>query len=167
MLNDLTSKACIVEFIISNFYHFLGFLRTSSATFKKTIVNFLRTHCYEIGGDVFSLAELESCVIRGNLSRPQHPKPPFAQAPKKSNAHRAYALTRPDPRFNFILVRIYGCILSLSSLLMFLDSQCICIPITEYSYQIETGCGAHLNGRKGRGSTDVCIPVVFEGAPDS
>ena len=65
----------------------------------------MRTHCYEIGGDVFSLAELECCVIRGHLDQGHHPRAPFVREPKKSRAHYAYALETIDPRINFILVR--------------------------------------------------------------
>ncbi len=61
----------------------------------------MRTHCYEIGGDVFSLAELECCVIRGSMSQAYHPKPPFVVA--KSPAHLTYSLSFVDPRINFIL----------------------------------------------------------------
>lgn len=63
----------------------------------------MRTTCYEIGGDVFSLAELNSCVIRGNLSRAVSPKPPYIDAPRKSNAYRFYALDRVDARLNFVI----------------------------------------------------------------
>jgi hypothetical protein len=63
----------------------------------------MRCTCYEIGGDVFSLAELNGCVIRGNLSRPIAPKGPYVDVPKKSNAYRFYALDRVDTRFNFVL----------------------------------------------------------------
>lgn len=63
----------------------------------------MRTTCYEIGGDVFSLAELNNCVIRGNLSRAVSPKPPYIDAPRKSNAYRFYALERVDTRINFVL----------------------------------------------------------------
>jgi len=63
----------------------------------------MRTTCYEIGGDVFSLAELNNCVIRGNLSRAVSPKPPYVDAPRKSNAYRFYALEQVDARINFVL----------------------------------------------------------------
>jgi len=70
---------------------------------KKSIQTFMRTNCYEIGGDVFSLAELQMRVIRGNMSKAIHPRSPFVQAPKKSRAHLAYALGEADPRINFAL----------------------------------------------------------------
>lgn len=63
----------------------------------------MRTSCYEIGGDIFSLAELHSCVICGKMSKPINPKPPYIEAPKKSNAYKYYALNCKDPRVHFVL----------------------------------------------------------------
>ena len=71
---------------------------------KRSAAHFMRTACYEIGGDVFSLAELHGCVIRGKMSRPINPKPPYIEPPKKSSAHRFYALEYTDARVNFVLV---------------------------------------------------------------
>ena len=70
---------------------------------KRTFTNFMQTSCYEVGGDVFSLAELYSCVIRGNMSRPLSLKPPYIEAPKKSVAYGFYALTYTNPNTNFLL----------------------------------------------------------------
>lgn len=70
---------------------------------QRSVKHFKRCSCYEIGEDVFSLAELESCVIRGNTGRPSYIKPPFVDAPKKSR-HLMYALSATDSRINFILV---------------------------------------------------------------
>jgi hypothetical protein len=70
---------------------------------KKSIIHFMRTSCYEIGGDVFSLAELHSCVICGKMSKPINPKPPYVDAPKKSNAYKYYALDYTDVRVHFVL----------------------------------------------------------------
>lgn len=53
---------------------------------------------------MFSLAELECCVIRGNTSRPSYIKPPFVDAPKKSRPYLKYCLGATDFRINFILV---------------------------------------------------------------
>eukprot|EP00557_Chaetoceros_sp_GSL56_P005119 CAMPEP_0176499580 /NCGR_PEP_ID=MMETSP0200_2-20121128/13008_1 /TAXON_ID=947934 /ORGANISM="Chaetoceros sp., Strain GSL56" /LENGTH=1717 /DNA_ID=CAMNT_0017898019 /DNA_START=64 /DNA_END=5217 /DNA_ORIENTATION=+ len=72
-------------------------------TLQKNVAHFMRTHCYEIGGDIFSLAELESYVIRGNLPKPYYPKAPYGSAPKKSRGHVVYALEYVDPRLPFIL----------------------------------------------------------------
>jgi hypothetical protein len=53
---------------------------------------------------VFSLAELECCVIRGQMSRASHIKPPFVDAPKASKPYLIYGVMA-DHRVNFILVR--------------------------------------------------------------
>ena len=63
----------------------------------------MRTHCYEIGGDVFSLAELEGCVIRGNMSKAYYPKSPYVEPHRSSRGHFAYALEYVDPRVNFVM----------------------------------------------------------------
>lgn len=77
--------------------------------FQRSVTQFKRCSCYEIGEDVFSLAELECCVIRGNTSRPSHIKPPFADAPKTSRPYRMYGISATDFRINFILVRTTSC----------------------------------------------------------
>jgi hypothetical protein len=65
----------------------------------------MRTTCYEIGGDVFSLAEIHNCIIRGKMPRPVSLKPPYVDVPRKSNAYRYYALEFVDPRISFVVVR--------------------------------------------------------------
>jgi hypothetical protein len=70
---------------------------------QRSIGHFLRCSSYEIGGDVFSLAEIESLVLRGNLSRAVNPKPPFVVAPKQSRLGAIQSLAQVDARINFIL----------------------------------------------------------------
>jgi hypothetical protein len=72
---------------------------------QKHLVTFMRTYCYEIGGDVFSLAELDSCVIAGNYAWPY--KSPFPVAPRRSIATypKLYALEYVDPRLHFVICR--------------------------------------------------------------
>jgi hypothetical protein len=70
---------------------------------KRSCAHFMRTSCYEIGGDVFSLAEINCCVVRGNMTRPVIQKPPYIDVSKKSNAFRFYALGFTTPRVNFLL----------------------------------------------------------------
>lgn len=71
------------------------------------MTHFKRCSCYEVGGDVFSLAELECSVIRGNMSRPSHIKLPFVDAAKMSRPYRMmYGLGATDHRVNFILVSL-------------------------------------------------------------
>jgi len=70
---------------------------------KRSFTHFMWTSCYEIGGDVFSLAELYSIVIRGNMSRPLSSKVPYIEAPKKSSSYRFYTLQYTNPNTNFLL----------------------------------------------------------------
>ena len=70
---------------------------------KRSCGHFMRTNCYEIGGDVFSLAELQLCVIRGRMSRPVAPKAPFFDVPRKSQAFQYYALGFTSPLVNFVV----------------------------------------------------------------
>ena len=102
---DLSSKSSICLF--ANIYHCLlqqaMLLSVNGPLHKKSVNHFMRTTCYEIGGDVFSLAELYCCVLRGKMSKPISPKPPYIEAPKKSQPYRHYALDCMDPRINFLL----------------------------------------------------------------
>jgi len=52
---------------------------------------------------VFSLAELQCCIIRGKMSPAVSAKPPYVEEPKGSQGHRFYALGIADTRTNFIL----------------------------------------------------------------
>lgn len=58
---------------------------------------------------MFSLAELECCVIRGKLSSAVNIKPPLVNAAKKSRPYLQYALDAADNRVNFYLVSGIGC----------------------------------------------------------
>lgn len=51
---------------------------------------------YEVGGDVFSLQELEHCVLRGRLPRPNLKDLPkrFAPLPPENDEHYFYSLTK-------------------------------------------------------------------------
>ncbi|CAJ1944567.1 unnamed protein product [Cylindrotheca closterium] len=102
---DLSSKHAFCLF--ANIYHCLlqhaMLLSMNGPLDKKNMNDFMRTSCYEIGNDVFSLAELYCCVIRGKMSRPGNLKPPYPDVSKKSNTFRHYALDFKDPRINFIL----------------------------------------------------------------
>lgn len=55
---------------------------------------------------MYSLAEIESIILRGNLSRAVNPKAPFIVAPKESYFESNYSLTTVDARINFLLVSI-------------------------------------------------------------
>jgi hypothetical protein len=102
---DLSSASTFCLFV--NLYHCLLqhalLLTVNGPLHKRSFGHFMRTSCYEIGGEVFSLAELHSCVIRGNMTRPLTTKPPAVDVPKKSNSYRFYALGYTNPRVNFVL----------------------------------------------------------------
>jgi hypothetical protein len=106
-LQEIESSSPHAFCLFVNLYHCLlqhaMLLSVNGPLNKKSVGHFMRTTCYEIGGDVFSLAEIHSCIIRGKMSKPVHPKPPYIEAPKKSSSYRFYALDYTDPRVNFIL----------------------------------------------------------------
>ena len=103
---DLSSRHAFCLF--TNIYHCLMqqsmLVSVNGPLQKKSVEQFMRTSSYEIGGDVFSLAELYCCVLRGKMSKPINPKPPYIEAPRKSSSYRYYALDYNDPRVNFVLV---------------------------------------------------------------
>ena len=102
---DLASSSALCLFV--NLYHCLLqhalLLSVDGNLHKRSCGHFMRTSCYEIAGDVFSLAEISSCIIRGGLSRPNVPKAPYVEAPKKSNAYYLYALQNVGPIIHFVL----------------------------------------------------------------
>lgn len=93
--------------IFVNLYHCLlqhALLLTPNGPLqKRSCEDFMRTCCYEIGGDVFSLAELNCCIIRGNMARPTPPRAPYIDAPKKSAPFRYFALSTTTPNVNFLV----------------------------------------------------------------
>jgi len=102
---DLASPSSFCIFV--NIYHCLLqhalLLTVNGPLNKRSFGHFMRTTCYEVGGDVFSLAELQCCVIRGRLSRPLLKKPPAVDVQKKSDTYRFYALDYATPIVNFLL----------------------------------------------------------------
>jgi Protein of unknown function, DUF547/Protein of unknown function (DUF1769) len=102
---DLSQASALCLF--TNIYHCLLqhalLLTINGPLYKKSVGHFFRTSCYEIGGDVFSLAELYHCVIRGNMSKPNSPKNPYLEIPRKSLSYCMYGLTFTEPRISFVL----------------------------------------------------------------
>ena len=103
---DLSSDAAFC--LVLNLYHCLLqhslLLSIDGPPSKKTVGTFKRASCYEIGNDIFSLAELECCLLRGRTSKPSNARSPYVEAPKASqSAYRHYALGVTDPRINFVL----------------------------------------------------------------
>lgn len=56
---------------------------------------------------MFSLAEIESIILRGNLSSAVNVKAPFVVASKEARAVPHFSLTMVDARINFLLVRYH------------------------------------------------------------
>jgi len=102
---DLNTKEAFCIFV--NVYHCLLqhalLIAVDGLPNKRSVVPFKRCSCYEIGGDVFSLSDLECYVIRGKTSRATHPKPPFVDGAKKSRTFLQYSLGATDHRINFVL----------------------------------------------------------------
>ena len=137
---DRSSPYAFCMFV--NIYHCLLqqalLLSVNGPLHKKSIVHFMRTSCYEIGGDVFSLAELHSCVICGKMSKPINPKPPYVEAPKQSSAHKYYALDYTDARVHFVLNTA--------------DMACpASVPVMSHQYieqQLNAACAEFLSNRQ-------------------
>lgn len=106
-LGDIDRSAPQAFCLFVNIYHCLLqhalLLSVNGPLQKKSIGHFMRTSCYEIGGDVFSLSELHSFVICGKMSKPVNTKPPYIEASKKSQVYRYYALEYTDVRVHFVL----------------------------------------------------------------
>lgn len=106
-LRNLDRRGILAFCVFANIYHCLLqhalLLSVNGPLHKRSFNHFMRTSCYEIGGEVFSLAELHCCVLRGSLSRPLTSKPPGIDVPKKSDAYLFYALGYTTPKVNFLL----------------------------------------------------------------
>jgi Protein of unknown function, DUF547 len=106
-LEGMDSESPETFCIFANIYHCLLqhalLFSVNGPLHKRSFNHFMRTSCYELGDEVFSLSELYSCVLRGNMSRPTSSKPPYIYAPKKSNVYRYYALRYTKPSINFLL----------------------------------------------------------------
>ncbi|KAL7498709.1 hypothetical protein ACHAWT_008068 [Skeletonema menzelii] len=102
---DFTSRGALCIFV--NLYHCLLqhslLIAVDGVPDKRSVTQFKRRSCYEIGNDVFSLSELESLVIRGKTRRPSRNSLPFVAPPRKSRTYIAYALDATDYRINFVL----------------------------------------------------------------
>jgi hypothetical protein len=87
-------------------------LRSSSSTLPPPPLSsdphqdwstFFENVSYEIGGDVFSLSELEHCVIGGKLEHPFLVPRHFCPPPLLQDDHYSYALLHADRRVRFAL----------------------------------------------------------------
>ena len=100
---DRNSKEALCFFC--NVYHtLLLHARTVLRLPSKADWNlFFSSVSYAIGDDVFSLAELEQCVLRGKLCRPKVTSRHEAPVISLSDSHFHYALEKADCRINFLL----------------------------------------------------------------
>jgi len=108
---DLNSEEAMCIYI--NLYHCLtqhilivNGCPTKGVFSRLSIIRHMRCFCYEIGEDVFSLAELDF-IIRGSMTLPVHAKlSPFILPPKNllRPYQKFYGLMFGDHRINFILV---------------------------------------------------------------
>ena len=64
---------------------------------------FFSSVSYCVGDDVFSLAELEQCVLRGKLSRPKVTSRHDPAVLSLGDSHFHYALEKADCRINFLI----------------------------------------------------------------
>ena len=71
---------------------------------KSSVTHFMRCVCYEVGCDVFSLAEIEHCVLRGKTTSLHNGKLPYVTPLKTSSSFtNFYGLSAVDARINFVL----------------------------------------------------------------
>ncbi len=103
-LLDLASDEALAFFL--NIYHTLlqHALLLLGPPSSKDWAAFFTSVSYEIGPDVFSLTEIEHCVLRGGLSRPRSVPRHMASPPHAEDDHYRYALGKADFRVNFALV---------------------------------------------------------------
>jgi hypothetical protein len=130
-LDEIDFSSRLAFCLFANIYHCLlqqaMLLSVNGPLDKKSVGHFMRTSCYEVGGDVFSLAELYCCVLRGKMSKPINPKPPYIEAPKKSNAYRFYTMDYNDPRVNFVFVSFVNFLFVNSCFFLLLMMQTFCL----------------------------------------
>lgn len=112
--------------IFLNLYHCLvqHALLVEGAPNKRYLPHHMRRYCYEIDGDVFSIAEIE-CIIRNSMSSVASSKnSPFGILPSKHLQQRyrsAYGLFINDARLNFALNN--GMVPNPSSIIIFNPSR--------------------------------------------
>ena len=103
-LLDLDSAEALAFFL--NIYHTLlqHALLLLGPPSSKDWSAFFASVSYELGTDVFSLTELEHCVLRGRLSRPRTVPRHMPSPPHLDDDHYSYALGKSDYRINFALI---------------------------------------------------------------
>jgi len=100
---DVESTEALCFFV--NLYHALlkhALLILGPPSSRSEWNIFFLSASYEVGEEVFSLVELEYCVIRGRR-RPQYVPRRWPSPPNPNDEHYRYALVATDTRMNFLL----------------------------------------------------------------
>jgi hypothetical protein len=88
---------------------------------------------YEIGGDIFSLSEIEHCVIGGKLAPPYLVPRNFCPPPPPQDDHYSYALSLTDKRIHFLL---NCCSVSSSSSIFLLRPDTLYLSLNDASLSL-------------------------------
>lgn len=100
-LSNLNRQARIAFFV--NIYNALVIHATVEVGQPSGVLQrlkFFTKNCYTIGGQSYSLNEIENGILRGNAKAPFSLRPPFG----KNDPRRAFVLDPPEPRIHFALV---------------------------------------------------------------
>jgi len=88
-----------------NLYHCMlihAFMIVGPPTSLRAWPHFFTRMCYEVGGTVVSLAEVEHCILRRPMSQPRS----YYMSPKRwheGDARQRFVLHHKEPRVNFVL----------------------------------------------------------------
>jgi hypothetical protein len=101
-LDELATREARLAFWI-NIYNALvvhGVLDLNISKSVKEVPSFFKAVCYDVGGHVFSLDDIEHGILRGNKKKHLLSLKPFSDSdPKKK-----YSMEKADPRIHFALV---------------------------------------------------------------
>ena len=101
-LNKLTTRESKLAFWI-NIYNALvvhGILELNVRKSVKEVRSFFRAVCYNVGGYVFSLDDIEHGILRGNKKKHFFSRKPFSDG----DPRKRFTLAKADPRIHFALV---------------------------------------------------------------
>ena len=101
-LNTLTGREAKLAFWI-NIYNALvvhGILELNIKKSVKEVSSFFNTVCYNVGGYIFSLDDIEHGILRGNKKKHFLSRRPFSD----SDPRRRFIIEDVDPRIHFALV---------------------------------------------------------------
>lgn len=101
-LSELTSRESKLAFWI-NIYNALvvhGILELNIRKSVKEVQSFFRAVCYNVGGYIFSLDDIEHGILRGNKKKHFFSRKPFSDG----DSRKKFSLAKADPRIHFALV---------------------------------------------------------------